>query len=727
MKRLISLILCIAMVLSLGTVFTSCGDESGSDNAGGNAGGNTPSEDDTSHEHSFTNGKCECGEADPNHEHSFTDGKCVCGADEPEPESDGVIYRVSDNGEYAEVVGADGVKTELEIASEYKGVPVKKIADYAFKGNAEITSVVIPSGIIEIGDEAFAGCEILASISIPESVIAIAANAFSGSDALSYTNEGGLNYLGNADNPYIVFIGASDGYLTKITLNAGTKIVMGGAFETIYSPEYEQIGDGYYVGAGDNPYYMLMKVEYTATAFEVNENTKIIASGAFTDAKDLKTVSLPEGLLTIEKKAFYNAYNLKAISIPNSVSYIGDEAFSNCTMLGSIHLGSGIKYLGRGCFFYDNAVSEITAADGLEGYAISGGAIYDLEKAALIFYAPASTASSYTVMAGTRIIGENAFSSAKLEGVILPDSIEIISTRAFAGCMSLLSCDIPEGVVELGEYSFYNCKKLMSCVLPSTVKKIGSYAFNSCTAISNMSIPSSLEYLGEQVFYTTKPLYLTAEDDYATYVGNEENPYLILIAGKKNITEIKINEGTKFINSSAFANSTATSAVIPDGVTSIGDAAFAYSKIESVTFGAESKCKRIGNSAFSGCNQLISFTFPEGVEEIDINVLSSCKLLEVVNLPSTAKIIKKGAFQCNAKLKEVIIPEGVTYISDSSFYYCDSLTKVVVPESVEVIETGAFYFNFLVTIYCVGSEPKEGWGASWNSGRPVVWNYVEAE
>ena len=41
------------------------------------------------HEHSFTNGKCECGELDPSytpeppHEHSFTDGKCECGEVDP--------------------------------------------------------------------------------------------------------------------------------------------------------------------------------------------------------------------------------------------------------------------------------------------------------------------------------------------------------------------------------------------------------------------------------------------------------------------------------------------------------------------------------------------------------------------------------------------------------------------------------------------------------------------
>ena len=39
------------------------------------------------HQHSFVDGKCECGEEDPNyvppHEHSFVDGKWECGEEDP--------------------------------------------------------------------------------------------------------------------------------------------------------------------------------------------------------------------------------------------------------------------------------------------------------------------------------------------------------------------------------------------------------------------------------------------------------------------------------------------------------------------------------------------------------------------------------------------------------------------------------------------------------------------
>ena len=46
--------------------------------------------DGTEHEHSYVDGKCECGESDPNynpggeHQHNFVDGKCECGESDPD-------------------------------------------------------------------------------------------------------------------------------------------------------------------------------------------------------------------------------------------------------------------------------------------------------------------------------------------------------------------------------------------------------------------------------------------------------------------------------------------------------------------------------------------------------------------------------------------------------------------------------------------------------------------
>ena len=82
---------------------------------------------------------------------------------------------------YAECLGfASGSLTSLSIAAEVDDLPVTKIADEAFKEDTTITSVSLPSSLIEIGDEAFRDCSNIAAINIPKSVRTIGVSSFDG-------------------------------------------------------------------------------------------------------------------------------------------------------------------------------------------------------------------------------------------------------------------------------------------------------------------------------------------------------------------------------------------------------------------------------------------------------------------------------------------------------------------------------------------------------------------
>ena len=99
----------------------------------------------------------------------------------------GVIYHVLN--EQAAVIGNDNAAGEVKIAASVtfneKEVPVTDIVDFSFKGNAEITSVVIPESVRKIGDEAFAGCKNLVTIELGKSVNQIEPRAFAGIDKLT--------------------------------------------------------------------------------------------------------------------------------------------------------------------------------------------------------------------------------------------------------------------------------------------------------------------------------------------------------------------------------------------------------------------------------------------------------------------------------------------------------------------------------------------------------------
>lgn len=61
---------------------------------------------------------------------------------------------------------------------------------------------------------------------------------------------------------------------------------------------------------------------------------------------------------------------------------------------------------------------------------------------------------TYTVT----VIGESGFSGkSDVVSFVLPQTIEKISSQAFAYCSSLLRINIPESVSDIEEYAFYGC------------------------------------------------------------------------------------------------------------------------------------------------------------------------------------------------------------------------------------------------------------------------------
>ena len=95
-----------------------------------------------------------------------------------------IIYDISADGTYAEVVGYDGTATTIYIADEYNGLPVKNIYKAAFINNRTIVAVVIPNSIISIGEDAFCNCVALEIVITGEGLASIGDYAFSRSSRL---------------------------------------------------------------------------------------------------------------------------------------------------------------------------------------------------------------------------------------------------------------------------------------------------------------------------------------------------------------------------------------------------------------------------------------------------------------------------------------------------------------------------------------------------------------
>ena len=186
-----------------------------------------------------------------------------------------------------------------------------------------------------------------------------------------------------------------------------------------------------------------------------------------------------------------------------------------------------------------------------------------------------------------------------------------------------------------------------------------------------------------------------------------------------------IAEGVTSIGEYAFSDCRSlTSVTIPDSVTSIGEYAFYKCKsLTSVTI--PDSVTRIGKYAFYDCTSLTSVTIPDSVTRIGEYAFSDCTSLTSVTIPDSVTRIGSYAFsdcasltgiwvaegnshyssdvfgvlfnkdkttlvQCPGAFAVYAIPDSVTSIGDSAFGNCKSLTSVTIPDSVTSIGDGAF-------------------------------------
>lgn len=98
----------------------------------------------------------------------------------------------------------------------------------------------------------------------------------------------------------------------------------------------------------------------------------------------------------------------------------------------------------------------------------------------------------------------------------------------------------------------------------------------------------------------------------------------------------------------------------------------------------------IGEYAFASCNTLKSVRFPNGVRSIGECAFFMCSKLERVILSEGIKTIGKSAFQSCSSLREIGLPSGLRSIGAQAFYGCCALESLTVPKSVSVIGKRAF-------------------------------------
>jgi len=200
-------------------------------------------------------------------------------------------------------------------------------------------------------------------------------------------------------------------------------------------------------------------------------------------------------------------------------------------------------------------------------------------------------------------------------------------------------------VTTIGEQAFVNDESLYGLVIPETVTVLSDYSIYGCYKLKDLKIPSSLKTVGSGCFWGCNSLSLTVYTD-AAYFGNEENPYMFLFRrATSNMTECEVHKDTKFICSMAFDRAKSLERItLPEGLLCIGDQAFSFcTNLTSINI--PDSVTAIYNSAFLSCDNLSTVTLGKNLSYIGNYAFSDTNKLSNIMFNGTEEQwnnVKKG-------------------------------------------------------------------------------------
>ncbi len=192
------------------------------------------------------------------------------------------------------------------------------VKGYAFANCVKLTAADLSTAVTYVGDGAFLGCSELKTVTLSEKVTTVYRSSFQSCDNIEYKVENGGKYLGTADAPYAVLIGAENLNIEACTVNNATKVVANGAFsncpylktvtlgdavtvingtcfENSPALNYTEYENARYLGTATNPHMVIMSVIVPSVdGVHLHGDTKIITDTAFANCVNLRDIKYPK-------------------------------------------------------------------------------------------------------------------------------------------------------------------------------------------------------------------------------------------------------------------------------------------------------------------------------------------------------------------------------------------------------------------------------------------------
>ena len=628
---------------------------------------------------------------------------------------------------------------------------VQNIGEYAFGGNPKgtgLTEISLPASLSEIGANAFRNSENLAKITIGKNVVYIGDNAFAGC-SVTELDFAAQNAQFGAQGPFRGNTAAAE-----VTFDSGITTFPAKLFDSWTGLKNVSLG-----GVTDLPDNAFDGFENLETVSL--ENIETIGNYALRGT-GIVQLTIPAGIVKIGNGAFANCkslttvnYNALDAEAPNS----SNLAFAGCDKLTTINVGEEAAV--PDYMFYNVAsatAADIAKASKIGASAFAGTSLAVLDTGAVTEIAKNAFADTdltkITIGAALENIGYNAFANndslaelvwnATSAETIYEQSSASLVRAIFNGCGKLATVTVGDNVESLPDYFLPDNTLITKIELPDGILAVGDSAFNGCTSLAQITNADDLKTIGQDAFTDTPWFTAYLKQDGLIYLGS----ILYVYNGDMPAdTQITVKEGTTAIANGAFnKQSNLTSVVLPNGLTSIGDRAFAGTSLTQVTIPAS--VTDIGSEAFNDAKKLASVTFYEGLKTIGDSAFDGCSLLNTVALPNSLTKLGKSAFLYAGRdaatadgtltigggLTEIperafmgmsktggalTIPAGITKIGASAFSGTSSFTSIVIPEGVTEIGERAFAGTrnikavvFPSTIQALGTWVFEGSGVA---------------
>ena len=301
----------------------------------------------------------------------------------------------------------------------------------------------------------------------------------------------------------------------------------------------------------------------------------------------------------------------------------------------------------------------------------------------------------------------------QLGSVTFEGTIKDLPKGAFKECYNLTSVTFKGDVSTIGDNAFQKCQNLESIALPNGLTKIGIGAFAD-SGLKEFTVPGSLNTIGNDAFYGVNleklniPFfsywrqYVTLGNVYSNpaysgdtptqiYTGNADTPDTALYISSENESEVKpyiyagfasisqitFSENVKKIGAQAFAKTGVTEIVLPNGMSEVGDRAFAENHALT-SFSFNDYIYDVKDKALEDCDALVSLRIVANDDTPSQNLL----VYKLFGVDSYGRYKIPGTLD-KISFKGTTLPSG--FLSN-----IPSLSSLVLEEGVTTIESWAF-------------------------------------